>query len=103
MADSANVKLYVYNGETYIGTFSTATKVENPVKVMFSYENTTTTSAKLTWLLSPVFPKVLLNANSPSIEYSADDIKMLTKQDGSHITGTDIIADLLNAYNSIAS
>lgn len=103
MAESdASIKVYVYDGQTYMGKFVTDNKVSNPVKITFTYENTTSTSAKLTWLLSPVMPIVLVTGdNVPVIEYSAGSIIMLKNAGGSDFDGTMVDPNVIAAYKSI--
>lgn len=103
MAESdASIKVYVYDGQTYMGKFVADNKVSNPVKITFTYENTTSTSAKLTWLLSPVLPIVLaVGDNVPVIQYAAGSIIVLKNAAGNDFDGTMIDANVLTAYKSV--
>lgn len=111
MADTDTILLYVYNGETYIGSQPSVSSngdmtVVNPVKITFTYENTTTSSAKLSWLLSPVFPVVLMAAstasNKPNITY-ANGTYMKIKAGGADMGRTDVLSNIITAYESITS
>lgn len=104
MNNMANLKLFTHAGDTYLGMFGDDTtsgkvKVGSPVKVTFTYENAQTSTAKLTWLLTPVMPAVLIKTVDlkNEIEYNETDINVSTTL----TSGKNFNEDLVKAYNSL--
>ena len=102
--------LYIHNGETYLGmekiTQENTIIVRSPVKVTFSYENTGSTSARLTWLLTPVLPSILIpdTTKKPHLTYNKNDILKVQYSGDSGLVdfgSNDILPAVITAYKSI--
>lgn len=102
MAEETTIlTLYIKDGDTYIAQGKQTDdnwEMTNPAKITFSYTNPTTTSAKLNWLLTPVFAKVLLEngTGTVKVKYNKSDITEID------IDG-EIGSSIKNAYTSLTA
>lgn len=103
----AKLRLFTYSGDSYLGMVENASgdeegivSVDSPVKVTFTYENANESSAKLTWLLTPVMPAVLLaDGKKNTVGFNKDLICFSTTLTSSK----DFNADLTKAYKSLTN
>lgn len=102
-------RLFTYSGDSYIGktdaisdSKTNVTTIDSPVKVVFTYESATESNAKLTWLLIPVMPNVLIKQPSNgkltnTMEFPSSLISFST----TIINGAQFDTDLIDAYKSL--